>query len=576
MKENIRISVINAREVSSFFNMADESPAVATLLRLLEEKGISAASFPDTEERSDILGYEDKIEAFLKENPSDIVAFSCWTSGYAMAVDMACVARRVCPDALIMAGGPHFSSIEEIETALNAGEFDIIFRGGGSPFVDFCAGLASGDISVERTPSGLFIKGCFCEDGLCCKNGEGAVVIGKRGKLKGAVSPVLEINDAYADIRIIVRDICPNGCDYCVIEPSSQIGDSFGVLLSYCGSFSRFIGSEIKKPVRFALADSAPFADRRKLRPLLDEFLKISPGASFSLFADPQDIDGDMFDIIERYNVTSLFFGRDRVTEDRVLGRRFRGAIRSQAMLDEERHKIEELAVFVSSLKNTSACEIYLGYILSPFETAETSLKMTEELKFFSEYNLIHGGSALQTNLFVLDPYPGTAVAGRMAGKYLPMRFFRHPYPNVWTDENAVHFQMELTRLILSKLLCRREGEELFGPFIDFVHRIQHEGRADVSLASSVADPDLRALAEYIMEKVAAMGFKYLPSEDAYGNNIVNMHLLGCMALVMLNRRDWLKKRLFGRVEEAVKENDGILPLLLKDIKMMKERAGNG
>lgn len=65
-----------------------------------------------------------------------------------------------------------------------------------------------------------------------------AVVIGKRGKLKGAVSPVLEINDAYADIQIIVRDICPSGCDYCVIEPSSQIEDSFGVLLSYCGSLS--------------------------------------------------------------------------------------------------------------------------------------------------------------------------------------------------------------------------------------------------------------------------------------------------------------------------------------------------
>ena len=45
-----------------------------------------------------------------------------------MAVDMANIARKINPKAIIVAGGPHFSCEQEIVTALKNKEFDIIFR----------------------------------------------------------------------------------------------------------------------------------------------------------------------------------------------------------------------------------------------------------------------------------------------------------------------------------------------------------------------------------------------------------------------------------------------------------------
>ena len=104
MSKSLRINLVNAREISSFFDMESESPAIATILRLLYEVGLSAVTFPDCEESCDILNYEINIESFFKKNPADIIGFSCWTSGYGIAVDMASVARRVCSNAIIVAG----------------------------------------------------------------------------------------------------------------------------------------------------------------------------------------------------------------------------------------------------------------------------------------------------------------------------------------------------------------------------------------------------------------------------------------------------------------------------------------
>lgn len=575
MSKSLRINLVNAREISSFFDMESESPAIATILRLLYEVGLSAVTFPDCEESCDILNYEINIESFFKKNPADIIGFSCWTSGYGIAVDMASVARRVCSNAIIVAGGPHFSSTDEIATALQRGEFDIIFRGGATAFVDFCNSISKGELSVTRLPQGIAINGNCPKDGLCYIDTNGKIIIGNRGKLKGAVSPVIEINDIYADVRVIIKDICPNRCDYCVIEPSDQTGSSLDKLMSYCGSYCEFIKQEINMPIRFALADSAPFVNSGLLKKHLDKFLKLAPEASFSLFADPQDINDNMFEIIEKYRVTSLFFGRDRVVNDGMLGRRFRGKLRSQDMLDGERDKIDSLIDFVSSLKNRKNFEIYLGYILSPFEKNCDSIKMFDEIKYFSLLDYPDSGPVIQSNLFVLNPYPGTAIAECFIDKYIPMRYFRHPYPNVWSHKDAVHPQIELTRLILSKLLCINSAKELFEPFLDFVHNIQHENTANISFASKIYDKDLRLLAQYVMENIAAMDFVYEPADDKYGENIINMHLLGCMMLVMLKNRDWLKKGIFDRVKAAIRDNDGILPLLKKDIFLLKQYAKN-
>ena len=150
------------------------------------------------------------------------------------------------------------------------------------------------------------------------------------------------------------------------------------------------------------------------------------------------------------------------------------------------------------------------------------------------------------------------------------MRYFHYPYPNVWKVSDKNHIQIELTRFILSKLLCRSEGKELYAPMIDFIHKLQFENYADISLCETIKDNNLKSLCRYIMKKIAERNFIYNVESDKYSDDIVYFHLLGCMMLIMLTHKDWLEKQYFEQVMNKIAENDGVLPLLLKDLEALK------
>ena len=40
--------------------------------------------------------------------------------------------------------------------------------------------------------------------------------------------------------------------------------------------------------------------------------------------------------------------------------------------------------------------------------------------------------------------------------------------------------------------------------------------------------------------------------------------------LIMLTHKDWLEKQYFEQVMNKIAENDGVLPLLLKDLEVLK------
>lgn len=571
MKLKKRIALINAREVSSFFGIAWESSAINTIAACLEAEGLyEIAVFPETEEQSDINGFEIKIETFIKSFKPHIVGISAWTSGYRMVSDISAAVRRASPTTVIAAGGPHFSSSEEIETALNLNEFDVIFRGGASPFIEFCSSYFKNKIKVTKELGYSVVSGSIAPEGICFRDEKGNFIINKRGKTNFPILPAVEINEDFAEIHLIVKDTCPNGCDYCVISPSVQKKASLGQLLGSCASICHIIKSDFKKAVRFSLDDSAPFFKIDALKQLLAKLEIISEKASFSLFADPQDIGSEMFYIISKHCVSSLFFGRDRVTEDPLLGRKYKGCLRKQFMLDDERQKLEYLITEAAEVSKSEKLDIYFGYILSPFETAESSKRLWDEIKYFANYGGGNGRVRLQMNLFILNPYPGTEVAKRFENKFIPMRNFYHPYPNVWLEESVCHFQMEAARFIISKLLCNAGLRELYSPLIDFVYKYQYEGQADATLAKNIKNAGLRNLALFIMESLAANPFKYEPMNHSYAENIINMHLLGNMAVLMSRRPELLKYGAFEKTIQNIKENDVFLPLLIKDIETIK------
>ncbi len=561
------IILINAKEISSFFDTGDVNPAVSTICACLEDAGFSNIYvFPETEEDCDILNYEQKLEKFLKKYDAEVIGISCWTSGYGIALDMASLCRKMKPHAVFTAGGPHFSSAKEAEYALENNIFDIVFRGGATPFIDFCINYFSGSINVLKKNNTAQLSGKIPASGICYRDINNNIIINKHGSLDAAVKPVIEVNDDYAEIRLVVKDVCPNHCDYCVIHPAVTKKVYIKEQLEYCREYSDIIKKELNKKIRFALADSAPFALKNEIYNILDSFKSIDENCSFALFADPEDINDEMYNIIDKYNVSSLFLGRDRVYADELLGRRYKGTLRSQQMLDEEFNKLKNLIAFLE--KMDKHFEIYLGYILSPVETAESSLMLMNEIKYFSLYE--SKNVAIQTNLFVLNPYPDTKVGERFEKEYIPMRYFHHPYPNVWQGSDKNHIQIELTRFILSKLLCRSEGRQLYAPMIDFIHKLQFENYADISLCETIKDNNLKSLCRYIMKKIAERNFIYSVESDKYNDDIIYFHLLSCMMLIMLTHKDWLEKQYFEQVMNKIAENDGVLPLLLKDLEVLK------
>mgnify|MGYP001045964082 CR=1 FL=1 len=69
---------------------------------------------------------------------------------------------------------------------------------------------------------------------------------------------------------------------------------------------------------------------------------------------------------------------------------------------------------------------------------------------------------------------------------------------------------------------------------------------------------------------IAERNFIYSVESDKYNDDIIYFHLLGCMMLIMLTHKDWLEKQYFEQVMNKIAENDGVLPLLLKDLEVLK------
>ena len=165
------IILINAKEISSFFDTGDVNPAVSTISACLEDAGFSNIYiFPETEEDCDILNYEKKLENFLRKYDAEIIGISCWTSGYGIASDMALLCRKLKPNAVLAAGGPHFSSAKEAEYALENNIFDIVFRGGATPFIDFCINYFSGSIKVIKHNNTIQLSGSIPSAGICYRD----------------------------------------------------------------------------------------------------------------------------------------------------------------------------------------------------------------------------------------------------------------------------------------------------------------------------------------------------------------------------------------------------------------------
>jgi hypothetical protein len=157
--------------------------------------------------------------------------------------------------------------------------------------------------------------------------------------------------------------------------------------------------------------------------------------------------------------------------------------------------------------------EVFIGYILSPYETEAGSRKLIEEIIDLTALCPDASRVRVQSNMFILNPYPGTRVARRAKGDFIPMRYFYSPYSNVWTGANTVNIYLETVRLIIANMFCNNENVTFYKPMLQLAHDLQFRRDFDYRLLDDIENKDLRNFASMFTDKILSlnMGDEELP-----------------------------------------------------------------
>ncbi|GEM_PF-3504119 len=568
------VAFLILKETSSYFHLLEEDPAALTLTHYLNEFGIEdIAVFPENESDKYITDIEPAFDRFLEAHSAKVYCISCWTSSYALAIDFARKIREKKPDSMIIAGGPHYYSLDEISLTLESGCVDLVFKGGAEPFFDFArALLVDKSLHATRDENGrLAFEGKLPANGLyMLKDG---LLHGKgTGKFSYPVVPMIGAADDYVEIRTMLNDTCTNACDYCVIEHSRTDGRYIPALQQTISDAVDAIGKESGTEIILSLSDSSPFSlpNRGATVKFLEHLKKSTNFDGMNVFVDSSDLDADFRGIVDRFNISTFFIGRDRVVEDAFVGRRLRGRLRDSETLDKERQALNDFLSFLDSRKTRRKQEVFIGYILSPYETEAGSEKLFDEIIDFSTRPADQNRLRVQSNLFLLNPYPGTKVAKRGAGHFLPMRHFYHPYPNAWTGENTVGVYLEMVRLIMAKMFSNNENVTFYKPMLQLAHDLQFKRDFDFTLLGDISDKKLGSFASMLVDSILSMNLGREESLDDYFSHLLKLYYLGCMMAIVMYRPEYMDRK--GLYEKIVQE-DGAASLLKKDFATLKRFA---
>lgn len=561
------------RETSTYFHSVEEDAAAATLVYYMTEAGLThLTAFPSTEEDKYAGSIFKQFGKFLERNIAPVFCISCWTSTYAIASDFAGMIRKAYPDALIVAGGIHFSSLEETEYALKKGVFDIIFRGGGEPFLEFIKlSLVDKKLKINKRNGELDITGDFTSKGACYLINEKILNIG-RGSFNLPIVPLVGVTNDGIDIRVMLNDSCPNGCDYCFIQPSTTSSDYWPTLVNWVADAAVELKNQYGQNAILSLSDSAPFNKKNRNRTI--QYLRMqNKNVKFdgmNVFVDPVDLDEEFYKIVEEFNINTFFIGRDRIEEDDFVGRKCNGQLRSTEQLDRELESIFDFMEYLNTLKGKLTSEIYLGYIISPYEKAEYSRKLIDELTAIAMRSSKLDNIRVQSNIFLLNPYPGTKVAKRAEGEFIPMRYFYHPYPNVWVGKDTVNVYLEIIRLVIAKMFCNNDIITFYKPMLELAHSLQFNADYNYKLIDDIENISLRGFASEIIERIFSMGLGEESSLDAYLDNILTLYYIGCMVTVVMNKPELLK---YKNLYDSIVKSDKAVMFLKKDLSLIRRYA---
>jgi hypothetical protein len=556
VKAEFSILLLNTVSEQGVFTAADASLGLASLLYYLYDAGIAAIdSFPN-EKSVDIENLRLSAEKFIRNHSGIIYAVSCQSNSYKTALLYSEIIKKEYPDAIIAGGGVHFHSDENIYEALSSQSFDIIFKGGADPFIEFCENLfIKHTLSAVKSGGKLSLNGEIPSQGIYFMRGK-AMLSGGYGKFSHPIMPVMHITEDYAEISVLFTDACGNNCDYCSVFKSRSNAKTRLQTEEFVKEAYAQLKEVWKGRFRIALMDSSPFLgkNRHETFGTIDRLSMMDRHLSFSVFADPADLDREFIAFAETRPIDTFFIGRDRINRDPFIGRRLNGVLREQKDLDKEREMLENF-IGISSKR-----EIYIGYIASPYDTKQDADALISEIDSFTR---VRGETVLQPDIFILNPYGGTAVHKRAADTFWEVSTFSYQYPNVWKAADTRMVWLELLRLVVSPVFSTGSAIQAGIVLLKFAMFMEFGGEQP---ATEGMTGELKNVIDSFIEDVLAMGLTREKNFSEWQKHILDIYRWGTLISAAVNNPAEIEKYGWERIAEHIKKHDRIINLLKEDM----------
>jgi hypothetical protein len=569
MKKHSVILIATSGEQSAY-HPAHATIALATISHWLKVRGIAdTAMFPE-DGSVNVLNAVDSLKAFLEKHSAPLIGISCWSSSFSTASMYSALIRRMTPGTILIGGGVHFNTRDNIKNALNSEIFDIVFSGGADPFFEFMESVESGGTKVRRTPQGLSVTGPVPSSGFCIKGGD----MPRYGRLTVPVAPVVSLSDTDAQISVLFSDFCSNGCDYCTVYMNKTSRETRVEAVRMVEEAYKQIKSVSDVPVNIAVMDSSPFleANRADTEATLETLSALGNDISYTVFADPLDLDNTFDRLITKYNITAFFFGRDRISKDSFVGRRWHGRLRTLEILNTEK---EHMAVFIEKMARGPVMkEIYIGYIASPFDTMQEADMLIDEIDM---YMRAAGGKAMvRPSVFILNPYIGTKVHKRAADKVWDISEFFYPYPNVWHSADTRMVWLELVRLVVSPLFSAGNMPFLALAMLRFARDYEFGERKPAVLPEDLY-PAVKDTASKIMDDIIRMDLGNEKTLEGWFSHLEEIYFRGFLLAGAAMNREQFARYGADTILQHIKRSDAMIHRLRQDFKFItsKNRSGS-
>ncbi|MDR2400681.1 MAG: hypothetical protein LBD73_03405 [Deferribacteraceae bacterium] len=558
-----QIILLNAANEQGTIIAAEATLAVATIKYLLLDAGLKdIAVFPD-EEEVNIVTLESMAEEFISGNAADIYGISTHSGSYTAALIYSKLIRKYHPKTLIAGGGVHFISTPNIEKALYSRSFDIVFKGGCGAFIDFCSDIfLKKNLEIRKTESSISIFGKLpagahlIRDGKISSNGS--------GKLERGIVPVMHITDEYAEITVLFNDRCANNCDYCTVFKTGETKTMRAETEKHTQDAYIQLKSITDGPFKISIMDSSPFskANRAETFKTVKQLGKLDENIRFSLFADPDDFDGELADFADSHQISTFFIGRDRIREDPFIGRKLRGILRSKEQLVSER---EKLKTFIKESANKKR-DIFIGYIASPYDTAADACELISEIE---DFTALSGNCTVQPDLFILNPYVGTAVYDRSAEAAWDISEFSYPYPNVWCGADVQMVWLELIRLLVSPVFSTGTAADIGIYLLKLTKYLAFGG--------DLYDYDGRLpVINKITQRIVQMNLGSEKSFEDWQRDLEEVYHLGLVIVALLKNPSISAKYKLIDLSDYIKKHDIMINALRADFNVIRSKKADG